>query len=160
MSGSAIAPRNSGPVRTQRFVPPLPAGIPILPGQEGAGLTTKLPGGVIVLAIVVLVALLVVSVNLAHRWLPRDSGEDAMTIENVMDSAMYEHPGKGARIPITLSNGPRILEIDSAVVRYFPPPQVPQTCISLTVLDPSTGAKDPNYPDGNLTCLVGVHTIQ
>ena len=157
MSESAIPRRSGGPVEPPRFVPPLPAGIPILYGQ--ARTRWRLPRGLVIL--LVLGALFLYRLHNRHSS-SGDERTDYQRIDAVMTQAMLAHAPKGARIPVILASGPRFLQIEYAIVQY---PQTriggmpggsPTTCVMVTVLDPKTGAKDPNYESGNLTCIEGL----
>ena len=139
--------------RPQRFVPPLPAGIPILPGQVAA---RRLPRGRIILLVLVgLVALI-----WFNSW--RSGSNDDQRINAVVTQAMLARVSKRTRLPVTLRSGPRMLQIEYAIVQYPATPiggmpgGAPTTCAMVTVLDPKTGAKDPNYPYGNMTCIEGL----
>jgi hypothetical protein len=85
---------------------------------------------------------------------------DGKRIKPAMTQAMLAHPAKGARVPVKLWSGDRLLQIDFATVQY--PPRVgldqgpPTTCVSFHVIDPATGAKDPKYHGGEVTCIVGM----
>src|SRR5271156_849895 len=143
--------------RPQRFVPPLPAGIPILPGQVAA---RRLPRSLVILLVFVgLVAL--------HRFNSWRSGSgdgqnDVQRINAVVTQAMLARVSKRTHLPVTLWSGPRMLQIEYAIVQYPATPigglpgGAPTTCAMVTVLDPKTGAKDPNYPYGNMTCIEGL----
>jgi hypothetical protein len=139
--------------RPQRFVPPLPAGIPILPGQVAA---RRLPRGRIILLVLAgLVALI-----WFNSW--RSGSNDDQRINAVVTQAMLARVSKRTRLPVTLRSGPRMLQIEYAIVQYPATPiggmpgGAPTTCAMVTVLDPKTGAKDPNYPYGNMTCIEGL----
>src|ERR1700691_269837 len=121
-------PEQSGSVR---FVPPLPEGIPILPGQVKAR-KSRPRGRIILLVLAGLVALIWFSV-----WY---SDYDSNRIDPVVTQAMFAHAPKGTRIPVTLWDGPRILQVEFAVVQYQ---SGPTTCVTVSVLDPKTGANDP-----------------
>ncbi len=139
--------------RPQRFVPPLPAGIPILPGQVAA---RRLPRGRIILLVLAgLVALI-----WFNSW--RSGSNDDQRINAVVTQAMLARVSKRTRLPVTLRSGPRMLQIEYAIVQYPATPiggmpgGAPTTCAMVTVLDPKTGAKDPDYPYGNMTCIEGL----
>ncbi len=153
MSGPILAPVPGGsrPVGPPRFVPPLPADITILPGKVASGRRARrVPGGLIVfLALVGLAALIRLSV-----WY---SDYDSKLIDPVVRRALLAHVPKGTRLPVTLWSGPRLLQIKLA----FPdnktgPGETPTTCVTLDVLDPTTGAKDPKYGSGLVSCIEGV----
>ena len=75
---------------------------------------------------------------------------------------MFAHAPKGTRIPVTLWDGPRILELEWSVVEYPQraygglPSGGPTSCVMVKVLDPKTGAKDPDYESGKGTCIDGL----
>lgn len=137
------------PVRPARFIPPLPADIPIMPGQiKAAKPARRLPVGLMVfLVVVVLAVLLRLSV-----WF---SDYDSRRIDPAVKRAVLAHVPKGTRLPVTLWSGPRILQIESA----FPerqPGRAPNTIVVSDVIDPKTGAKDPKYAHGADTVIEGV----
>jgi hypothetical protein len=146
-----LAPAPGGRVTPGRFIPPLPPGIPILPGQvRAAGGKRRLPAGLIILLIIVGLA--------ALEWLKVwYSDYDTNRIDPVVTQAMFAHAPKGTRIPVTLWGGPRILQIDFASVGY-PAGSAPYTCVTVLVLDPRTGltVSDPKYRLGNITCIEGL----
>ena len=157
-------PRGGGPVGSQqaksgRFIPPLPAGIPILPGQADASKTRarRLPVGLVL----VLVLAVLIAVSRLFVWY---SEYDGKRIDPAVRQAIFAHATKGTRIPVTLWSGPRILQIEHAMVQFAPTVVgsgsfahgPPTTCVGVSVLDPSTGAKDPKYQFGNLTCIEGI----
>jgi hypothetical protein len=149
MSGSAIAPRGGGLVGPLRIVPPLPAGISILPGQvTAAKAKRRLPVGLIVV--------LVIAGLGGLEWFNiYYSGYDSQRIDPVVRQAVLAHVPKGTRIPVTLWSGPRLIEIATA----FPerqPGQAPDTIVLSYVIDPKTGAKDPKYANGTDTVIEGV----
>jgi hypothetical protein len=129
-------------------VRPLPAGIPILPGQiKPVRAKRPLPVGlIIVLVIVGLGVLLRLSISYS------DDARDR--IDQAVTQAMVARVAKGTRLPITLRSGPRLLQIGNADVSYQG--LNPTTCVQVKVLDAKTGAEDTkvNYP--NLTCIEGL----
>lgn len=136
------------PVRPARFIPELPADIPIMPGQvQAAGPARRLPVGLIlVLAIVTLGAL---------EWFHiRYSDYDKNQIDPVVTRAMVSHVPKGTRLPVMLRGGPRILQIGNADVQYQG--QIPTTCVQVKVFYPSTEAEDVKVDYPNLTCIEGL----
>jgi len=149
MAGEILAPIPGGgvPVRPARFIPPLPAGIPIMPGQiKAAKAARRLPVGLIVFLVVVTLGALI--------WLKTwYSDYDSKRIDPVVTRAVLAHVPKGARLPVTLWSGPRILEIVRADVTYQG--LTPTTCVYVKVLDPKTGLQDPKAI-GNLTCIEGL----
>jgi hypothetical protein len=141
----------------RRFVPPLPTNIPILPGKVRRA---KRSGGGLVVFLVV-GALLLFRLHSCYSQ-HVDEQNDIQQINAVMTQAMRTHPAKGARFPVTLSSGERILQIDFAWVQY-PQTEIgalpsgrPKTCVVVNVLDPKTGAKDPNYESEIMTCIEGL----
>jgi len=149
MGGSAIAPvpGRGGPIGPQRFVPELPAGIPILPGRIPKAARRWPMGRIIVLGVVGLGAL---------EWFNiYYSDYDSKRIDPVVTRAVLAHSAKGTQIPVMLWSGQRILQIESA----FPnrqPGQAPNTIVVCDVIDPKTGAKDPKYAHGADTLIEGV----
>jgi hypothetical protein len=149
MSGlNNFAPAPGGRVHPGRSVPALPRGIPILPGQAKA--KRRVPVRLIIIVVVVgLVGL---------EWYNIHSSDyDKDQIDAVVKYALLAHVPKGTRLPVTLWSGPRLLEIELA----FPerqPGRAPDTCVTLNVLDPTTGAKDTSekYRTGAVTCIDGV----
>ena len=150
MSGqNTLAPAPEGRVNPERFVPPLPPGISILPGQlEAAKTKRRLPVGLIVVLVIVGLAGL--------EWFNiYYSDYDSKRIDPVVTQAVLAHVPKGTRIPVTLWSGPRLIEIESA----FPerqPGRAPDTIVLSYVIDPKTGAKDPKYTSGADTVIDGV----
>ena len=149
MSGqNVLAPAPEGRVNPQRFVPPLPPGISILPGQiQAVKAKRKLPlGWIVVLGIIGLFVLLRLSISYS------DDARDR--IDSVVTQAMGAHVAKGTRLPVTLRSGPRLLQIGNADVSYQG--LTPTTCVQVKVLDAKTGLEDTkvNYP--NLTCIEGL----
>ena len=90
--------------------------------------------------------------GLAWRSSSRAS-DDKERIDAAMTQALQAHAPKGARIPVTLWSGPRILRLDVAGV-WYNAGQPPDTCGTATVLDPKTGAIDSKYPFGAVTTCV------
>lgn len=162
MSGQIIAtdPGRGGPIGSQRFVPDLPAGIPILPEQApgGSKRTKPLPAAVLAflvfLLILVLMALLRLSIwysdtqKAAER--KRDADDNKVVFQAVT-KAMLAHPQRGTRIAVMLSGGPGIVEVESAFVQR-PVRKPPTTCVSVSVINPLTGAR--HSPP--LTCIPGL----
>jgi hypothetical protein len=136
------------------MVPPLPAGIPILPGQVASGKRARrVPAGLIVVLVLVGLGTLV----WFKDWY---AAYDGKRIEPVMRQAMLAHATKGSRIPVKLWSGDRLLQIDFATVDYVPRIGLalgyPTTCVSFHVLDPATGVQDPKYQGGSVTCIQGI----
>jgi len=131
-----------------RHVPPLPPGIPILPGQvdKPAKATSRLRLGLIVILVLVgLVALIALK-----SWYDE---YDSKRIDPVVTRAVLAHVPKGTRIPVTLWSGPRLIQIRSA----FPDTSGRgYTMVISDVIDPKTGAKDPKYAHGADTLIEGV----
>jgi hypothetical protein len=142
----------------RRFVPPLPANIPILPDQVRRAKRSPRFRLIIFLAVGALLLFRFHSCYSQHV----DVQNDIQQINAVMTQAMLTHPAKGARFPVTLSSGERILQINFAWVQYpytpigALPSGHPKTCVMVNVLDPKTGTKDPNYESGNMTCIEGL----
>ena len=134
------------PVRPARFIPPLPADIPIMPGQVAKAKRPLPIFRILLLVFVTLAVLLRLSV-----WY---SDHDKNQIDPVVTRAMIAHVPKGTLLPVTLRGGARILQIVSADVTYHG--LTPTTCVFVRVLDPKTRAEDTkvNYPD--LTCIEGL----
>jgi hypothetical protein len=147
MSGSAIAPTGGGLVGPLRTIPPLPAGIPILPGQVKAAAGSRRSRKPIVLLAIAAIAILIWGL----RWY---SAIDGKRIDAVVTPAMYAHVKFGTRLPVTLMSGPRILSIGSSFIE--PGVSPPTTCVSVYVWDPKTGAQDPRYFGGqHFDCIAG-----
>ena len=146
--GSAITPvpGRGGPLGPQRMVPPLPAGIPIMPGQATAPRASRLRRRIVLLGIAGAAALIWL-----FQWY---SSYDGKRIEAVVTPAMFAHAKFGTRLPVTLMGGPRILSIGSAYVEpgVFPP----VTCVGVYVYDPKTGAIDPSYRNQYFDCIKGL----
>jgi hypothetical protein len=151
-SGISSVPRGGGPLGSPRLIHPLPAGIPILPGR-----VRKTGRRVPIIPIIVLLFPAVWGLASLKDWYDEYDGK---RIKPAMTQAMLAHPAKGARVPVKLWSGDRLLQIDFATVQY--PPRVgldqgpPTTCVSFHVIDPATGAKDPNYHGMEVTCIVGM----
>jgi hypothetical protein len=131
----------------------------------GSAIAPVPEGGAPVRRIKILVSPIKVLLVLAGVWglacvMDWYSEYDKKRIDPVVTRAMFAHATKGTRIPVKLWSGDRILQIDFATVQY--PPRVgldqgpPTTCVSLDVLDPKTGAKDPKFRWGEVTCIVGL----
>ena len=154
--GAAIAPVPSGrgPVGPQRMVPPLPAGIPILPGQAASGKRARRWP---VIPIILLLFPALWGLASLKDWYDAYDGKQ---IAPAMRQALLAHATKGTRIPVKLRGGDRILQIDFATVNYVPRIGLalgyPTTCVSFHVLDPATGVQDPKYQGGSVTCIQGI----
>ena len=159
MSGPIFPPVPSGghPVGRQRIVPVLPADIPIHPGQAAAARPKRR-------FTVVLIGLTVLLVfgGLYGRELfnARRFEYDNKRIVPVVKQALLTHATKGARFPLTLWSGARILQIDFATVQV--PARVgldqgpAETCVSYTLLDPKTGAEDNSSLYAHVSCIYGI----
>jgi len=149
MSGhDLLAPAPEGRVHPSRFVPPLPAGISILPVQvKPVRAKRRLPLGLIIV-------LVIVGLGALEWFRISSSDDDKNRIDPVVTQAMFAHVAKGTRLPVTLRSGPRLLQIGRSDVTYEG--QSPTTCVQVTVLDAKTGAEDrkTNYP--SLTCIEGL----
>ena len=157
-------PGASALVDPARIIPALPSGIPILP----ANAKTRVPRGLIVLLVVVGLAGLTglqIWTN-HHRRVAVDaagakpvatqsqagtrrtrseagakrSAADNAKIAEAVGLAMWTYRPKGTRIPVKLSYGVRLFQIDSSVVYHQA--GKPTTCVRLSVIEPRTGARD------------------
>ena len=148
MSGSTIAPVPGGgrPIGPTRMVPPLPAGLPILPGRVAAPRASRLRTRIVLFGIVGAAVLIWL-----WQWY---SSYDGKRIEAVVTPAMFAHVKFGTRLPVTLMGGPRILSISSSYVEQgvFPP----VTCVGVYVYDLKTGAMDPKYKNQYFDCIKGL----
>ena len=153
MPGQTLAPLpgEGGQGGAQRIIPPLPAGIPIMPGDIKARKPAKQLSGCLVLLIVLagLAALMA-----AYLFSISYSNYDRNKIDPLVTRAMVAHVPKGTRIPVTLWSGPRLLEIENADVTFKG--IMPTTCVYVTVLDPKTGAEDTKSQYVGLTCIEGL----
>jgi hypothetical protein len=146
MSGhNVLAPAPEGRVNPQRFVPPLPSGISILPGQVAAPKAKSRFRRIILPGIVVIAALI-----WFFEWY---SGIDGKRIDAVVTPAMYAHVKFGTRLPVMLLSGPRSLSIGSSFVE--PGVSPPTTCVGVYVYDPKTGVMDPSYRNQHFDCIAG-----
>ena len=145
MAESAIAAVPGAGGAARRVIPPLPPGIPILPGQAASG--SRRSRKPIVLLAIAAIAVLIWGL----RWY---SAIDGKRIDAVVAPAMYAHVKFGTRLPVTLMSGPRILSIGSSYIE--PGVSPPTTCVSVYVWDPKTGAQDPRYRGGqHFDCIEG-----
>ena len=159
MSGPILPPVSSGgrPVGPQRTVPPLPAGLPILPGQATVARPKRR-----FRVVLILLAVLLVFAGLYGRELfnARRVEYDNKRIVPVVKQALLTHATKGARFPLTLWSGPRILRIDFATVQV--PPRIgldqgpAETCVSYSLFDPKTGAEDNSSLYAHVSCIYGI----
>lgn len=147
--GSVITPmpRGGGPGGSPRLIHPLPPGIPILPGHVRASGRGSRKKGLIILLVIAGLAALV----WFKDWY---SSYDGKRIDAVVTPVMmFDHPKFGTRLTVTLRAGPRTLKIGSA---FLEPGTIPvTTCVSVFVIDPKTGARDPNY-DEHFDCIKGL----
>lgn len=139
------------------MVPPLPAGLPILPGQATVARSKRRsPVLLIVLAVILVFA------GLYGRELfnARRVEYDWKLITPLVKQALLTHAAKGARFPLTLWSGPRILRIDFATVQVPPRRGLdqapPETCVSYTLFDPKTGAEDNSSLYAHVSCINGI----
>ena len=149
MPGQTLAPlpREGRQGGAQRFVPPLPAGIPILPGEVRGAKARRVPVGLIILLVIAAL------VGLIWFWIWRGD-YDKNRIDPLVTRAMVAHVPKGTHIPVTLWSGPRILEIGNANVTVQG--IMPTTCVYVKVLDPKTGAEDTKSQYVGATCIDGL----
>jgi hypothetical protein len=136
-------------VRPERFVPPLPAGIPITAGQAKARKSERrLTVGLVVLVLFLGLGALV----WVGEWF---SNYDPQRIDAVVRPAMFAHATFGTRLTATLWEGPRILSIGSSYVEEGVDP--PTTCVSAYIYDPRTGAMDHALYGGQyIDCIPGL----
>lgn len=123
MSGQSFAsPTTTGaPGSPQRFIPALPPDIPILPGQLTGAKRRRVPRGLIVFLVLVLLAGL--------EWFNiYYTDYDSNRIDPLVTRAVLAHAVKGTQFPVTLWSGPRIIRIDSAFPN-FQPGQAPNTIV-------------------------------
>jgi len=161
MSGPIFPPVPSGgsPLGPQRIVPPLPAGIPIHPGEAAAARPKRRRRFTVVL---IVLTVLLVFAGLYGRELfnARRFEYDNKQIVPVVKRALLTHATKGARFPLTLWSGPRILRIDFATVQV--PSRVgldqgpAETCVSYSLFDPKTGAEDNSSLYAHVSCIYGI----
>ncbi len=156
MPGSARAamPGDSGRAAgSTRIIPPLPAGISILPGRVKPKRRLRRR------YIVLLVILALLALGQFRRWY---SNYDQSRIDPVVRLALLQHAPKGAHFPVKLWSGPRILELEFTSVAYpkgygvFPGFGPATTCAMVNVFDPKTGTKDPKFWFGHVTCVRGI----
>lgn len=164
MPDQLYMPAASALVDPARIVPALPPGIPILP----AGAGRRVPPVLIVLLVVLgLAGLTGLQIWKSHNRsesvaakqiaapsesgtkriathsgaLSRRSAADRAKISRTVTLALITHRPKGTTIPVTLSNGVRLFQIESSTVRYDRAKQ-PTTCVLFGVTDPKNGARD------------------
>jgi len=149
MSAQTVARGSQGSVAAKRYVPALPQGVPIAPGQAKAHKAeTRLIVGVIAVVLLVGLGALV----WVFDWY---SDYDAQRIDAVVRPAMFAHATFGTRLTATLWEGPRILSIGSSYVEEGVDP--PTTCVSAYIYDPRTGAMDHALYGGQyIDCIPGL----
>jgi len=155
-SPNSLAAAPAGRVQSARFVPPLPPGIPILPGQVATpGAKSRLPVGLIILFVLAGFGWFSIShSNRPAAKLDRSnalSDEDDRLILAAVTPAMMAHAPRWTRIPVTLLDGARTLQIEFTVV-HRQPGKAPATCVWLGVLDPNSGAR----VDQRMPCVAGL----
>jgi hypothetical protein len=154
MSGQNIlTPSPAGRLNPARIVPPLPSDIPILPGQVKARKWHAPVGLIFLLVVLGLVALAWHNVSNPTNQtdkLNKQMEDDDRAVLQAVTPAMMAHAPRMTRIPVTLSDGPRILQIEFTVVHHERKPL--QTCVWLGVLDAKTGAR----VDQKMPCVPGV----
>ena len=112
--------------------------------------------------VLILLAVLLVFAGLYGRELfnARRVEYDNKRIVPVVKQALLTHATKGARFPLTLWSGPRILRIDFATVQVPPrrglDQDPPETCVSYTLFDPKTGAEDNSSLYAHVSCIYGI----
>jgi hypothetical protein len=150
MSEQALAPIPGGgvPVTSARLIPPLPPGIGILPAAEvtAAKPAKRFPAGLLVLIIMVgligMVWFWSYVTNPAHlqaSWVQQYDADNAAVLQAITPVMMRRAP-RLTIVPVTLSSGPRLLEISFTVV-HRQPGKPPSTCVFLNLLDPTTRAR-------------------
>ena len=155
-SPNSLASAPAGRVHAARFVPPLPPGIPILPGQvTNPNIKSRLPVGLVILLVLAGFGWFSVS-HSNHQAAKLDrsnalSDEDDRLILAAVTPAMMAHAPRWTRIPVTLSDGARTLQIEFTVVHHKPG-KAPATCVWLGVLDPKSGAR----VDQRMPCVSGL----
>jgi hypothetical protein len=77
--------------------------------------------------------------------------DDDRLVLAAVTPAMMAHAARWTRIPLTLSDGARIVQIEFTVVHHSPG-KLPATCVWLGVLDPNTGAR----VDQRMPCVSGL----
>jgi len=159
MSGPILPPVPSGgrPVGPQRSVPALPAGIPIMSGRATAARPKRRFPVLLILLTLPLVFAGLHGRELFNAWRVE---YDNKRIVPVVKRAILTHAAKGARFPLTLWSGPRILRIDFATVQV--PPRIgldqgpAETCVSYSLFDPKTGAEDNSSLYAHVSCIYGI----
>jgi hypothetical protein len=148
MPGEFVGPASGGggAVRPPFVVPPLPAGIPILPGYDTVPRLKRLLRRIV---------LALIAVGAAWVWFLHYYGAyDGKRIDAIVTPAMFAHVKYGTRFKVTLWDGPRILSISSSFLE--PGVSPPTTCVSVYVYDPKTGAMDPRYRNSYFDCIEGL----
>ena len=144
------------PVAPERFIPPLPDGIPIVPVKAKAPKAKRrLP----IRRIVFLLLLAGIGGLIWFRsWYVPHYDEQRM--DPVVQQALVERAPKGTRLAVTLWSGPRILELESTRVYYPNKVQLARggrvvTCGLVKVIDSATELGDPKYRGGYWACAGG-----
>ena len=152
-SQNSLAPPPGGRVQPARFVPPLPPGVPILPERVKAAKAPWPRGASMLVVVFVLFGLVRFAwhSNAPAANVTRLGNEDDRLVLLAVTPAMMAHAPRWTRIPVTLSGGARILQIDFTVVHHQPG-KPPATCVWLGVLDPKTGAR----VDQRMPCVPGL----
>ena len=148
MPGQSLAPLPEGRPGAQRSIPPLPAGIPILPGKIRKP-AKQVSGCLIVfLAVFGVFGLLWLYVWYSDYRNDKENqrnADDDRRVLQALTPLMVAHAPKGTRIPVTLSDGPRMLQVEFTIVHHERKPV--QTCVWLTVFNLKTGLRDtPRVP--------------
>lgn len=152
---TSLAPAPAGRVHAARFVPPLPPGIPILPGQAKAVRAgSRLPLGLVILLALIGIAWFSISHSnhqaaKLNKSIAVADDDDRLILAAVTPAMMARAP-RWTRIPVTLSVGKRILQIEFTVVHHERKPL--ETCVWLGVLDPNSGAR----VDQRMPCVSGL----
>jgi hypothetical protein len=135
------------PMPQRWMIPQLPADIPIMPGEIKAAKAVRLPVGLMLFFLLVVLGVLL-------RMAVSYSDYDKHQIDPVVTRVMVAHVAKkGMLLPVWLRGGARNLQIVRADVKYQG--LIPTTCVYVKVLDPKTGAQDPKAI-GELTCIEGL----
>ena len=104
------------PGGSQRVIPPLPEGITILPAKVKAARAKKRVSiGFLIFISFFLFVAAALGALVWFNWYVR---YDEHRMDPVVRQAVMDHASKGARFPVTLRNGPRILQFQSIKVVY------------------------------------------